>query len=854
MTEREAHTDDARDLRKHQVLRVKLEAGSDLVPPEQLNEPGVVSGRALDLKGGRAKPLVIRDPGVLDALRGVSSLTITGWYKRPQNFDEHSGRPQRILNGGSFYILFNRWGGIGLVMEGEDGRKKQVWSDWISISDFGRDARWTFFAFTYDGTRQLFNAAVYFGFREYEAYQVLLGSADPDRVSDNPDDVWVNAGVDRQCADGALVDRAPASLVIGADDADGGYKFYGALDSIRVFAGRGDAKAALSHAEIEQVRQLDLGREWVDRHLLARARAEQAARMEALIRMDTYWSDALNVYQVDSLVHVFEDAPPVPFTDTTHVPRGCKAPFQFAIYDPGQTAREFKISCRIAHAGTGAEVGFPVQFYTVKPILVEANNNAGIRTSITSRPPEIWFENLTRRAPFKVSECLVETDTVALRENGLHPSRFRSVLIEVDIPVDAQPGHYTGTLELVSEYARREVAFTFRVHDVNYEQSHRLKNVYWLSSAPENLTNRRPAPDRWSEEHWGLIRNTAEVLAAFGQTLITVTLASETTGANYQPNLIQTIREENGSYRFDYTLFDRWIETFRDAGFETFEGYSLFGGHRITAMRTGAIDAKTGEKIVLATNETPLEEWYAFLEKFLPSLDQHLAAKGWEGIFLQSICDEPTDLDPYKTAYAFTKRHLPSVRTKEACGNSDYSDTIDEQVFNSHLANTDFQELARRRREKGQGVWFYHCASPYPPFANRHLDEPLYTSRLYPWITHFLGADGYLWWAVNQYRGADPYQGSIGPLPSGSTDPGHPAGDNWMYFPGPAGLRGSMRMVAFREGLLDYHLISRLSEIDADGAQAIQDRIITKIIDYAKTSSAYHDARRAMLELLESRG
>lgn len=107
---------------------------------------------------------------------------------------------------------------------------------------------------------------------------------------------------------------------------------------------------------------------------------------------------------------------------------------------------------------------------------------------------------------------------------------------------------------------------------------------------------------------------------------------------------------------------------------------------------------------------------------------------------------------------------------------------------------------------------------------------------------------------LHALRGADPYRGSIGPLPSGSTDPGHPAGDNWMYFPGPDGLRGSMRMVAFREGLLDYHLISRLREIDADAAQAIQDTIITKIIDYAKTTSAYHAARRAMLEFLDGRG
>ena len=107
-------------------------------------------------------------------------------------------------------------------------------------------------------------------------------------------------------------------------------------------------------------------------------------------------------------------------------------------------------------------------------------------------------------------------------------------------------------------------------------------------------------------------------------------------------------------------------------------------------------------------------------------------------------------------------------------------------------------------------MWLYHCCSPYPPFPNRHLDERLSDSRLYPWLAHLLDADGYLYWGANILRGADPYATSVGPLPNGSQDPGHPPGDNWTFYPGPDGLRPSMRMVAFREGLEDHSLVSGL--------------------------------------------
>ena len=148
-------------------------------------------------------------------------------------------------------------------------------------------------------------------------------------------------------------------------------------------------------------------------------------------------------------------------------------------------------------------------------------------------------------------------------------------------------------------------------------------------------------------------------------------------------------------------------------------------------------------------------------------------------------------------------------------------------------------------------MWLYHCCSPYPPYPNRHLDERLADSRLYPWLAYLLQAEGYLYWGANVYRGADPYTGSIGPLPNGSQDPGHPPGDNWFFYPGPDGLRASMRMVAFRDGIHDHVLLAMLADRDRQAADEIMQSIARTVKDYEKEPPAYHRARQALLLALD---
>jgi hypothetical protein len=496
----------------------------------------------------------------------------------------------------------------------------------------------------------------------------------------------------------------------------------------------------------------------------------------------------------------------------------------------------------------GRSADFPVSLYHVKHIPVEANNNGGINTTISSRPPQIWMEHIIKQAPFRIAEVLVPAESFLLRENNMHALMYQGILADVEVPANARPGLYTGELVLDTGEEQKRQTFSFRVHKTQAPPRPLLNNVYWFKADPANLTT-GTKPALWSDEHWQLIENSARTLHDYGQNTMSVSLISH---RDETINFIKTIRNADGSFDFDFTMFDKWIETFRRCGFNRFQGECAFGGHNGSALNVKAIDKRTGNEIDLFTTASDFDQWLDFMAVFYRHLYAHLKDKGWDKYYVQGVIDEPTNMERYKKAYALTKKMMPTIRTKDACGNIDYSDYIDIQVFNMSLFKESYQQVARQRREQGKGVWFYHCASPYPPYPNRHLDDPLACSRLFPWLTFTLNADGYLFWAANNYRTADPYKSSIGPLPGGIVNPGHPPGDDWMYYPGPEGLLGSMRLLAFREGLVDYDLLSMIAEKDREKADRLAERIIRTPVNYEKDPAQYRRLRKEMLDLLDA--
>jgi hypothetical protein len=770
---------------------------------------GVAESSALDLtavsaRGSGAVPYYT-DDALGSLFAQVGSFTVSGWIKPNVDFDDLRNRA--ILNVPGLLTVYSHGeykGRLGVAL----ANGQQIWSSWFS--PFLASERWVFFAFTYDGTKSKDNAAIYMGTEH--------GPIDLDQI------VTITPG--------QLRPRVK-DIVIGSTGRTGSSAFSGGLDHIRIDVAA-DAGAAFSMAQVEAIRQSALSDAWLQAQAEQKAAAEREQELLYQQLLATHWNKQLNIVQVDAATRVYPDLAPEPmqYPVPLSVPRGASLPLHFVVM--AQKPGIYDVTVSAVTGPQGELSAEHIHIYEVLPVMVEANSNGGSRTSVTSKPPYMWMETYVRKAPFEAFEALMPNNRLHLT-----PGRYQAVLVDIDVPPDAAPGQYHGQISIGSDEFRTTAPFTFTVHKTQAPDQYRLSSVHWLQVEPENLTN-GPIPPWWSEEHWALLREAGRQLRRYGNDTVLTPLLD----GDYP--LIQTIREKDGGYTFDFSRFDRWMEMFFELG------YRYMAGHHLLMMKPVYVkDAATQLTTILSpSNRT---EWYAFLPTFMSALHTHLEERGWTRNFLQHVLDEPRDPDSYRIVSEMVRNYMPGVRTIDAINGNPtiYSPMLDVHVFAiASLAAR--QDLAAGRLTSGKQNWLYHCASPYPPMPNTHLDERAVNVRLYPWLAYLYNAEGYLFWGANMYRGADPYKTSIGPVPGGSQNPGHQPGDNWFFYPGPEGLRGSMRIVQFREGTLDHTLLSMLAEHDRALADQIMGQIARNLVDYATEASSYHAARKQLLEALDA--
>jgi len=587
---------------------------------------------------------------------------------------------------------------------------------------------------------------------------------------------------------------------------------------------------------------------------------------------------ALRVVQVDALESVFPDREPTPMRrgEPVAVPRGGSAAFLFVL--SSTEAGTAKLSVKALRTEEGRTLAGAVTIYEAVPVTVEANTRqAG--TAVGERAEERHRPRQIREAPFKVAEALAATDTVRLQ-----PKVHSAVLCDVQAAPTAQPGRYRGTLEVAWGTQTFSRPLELEVFPVQLPDDSLFGSSHWFSELPQELTGAK-APKPWSEEHWALIERFAKQLHAMGDTAVhTVLLAGP-------DPMIRTTRQHDGSYTFDFTRFDRWVKTFLAAGYTTIDGASLAGGHWVMPPDVHATDEATGTPLRLfrpwhgQKELRPMRKKYGwpksrdefvkskiyrrsvtecgqFFTQFFIQLYAHLKANNWVSVYRQGLIDEPRTVQDYAYLSGLCRKHMPGVKTADAIhayGVDDYeafSPHVDLWIMEmAILRQPKSRKIIAERRKLGlrTGVYILGKATPWP---NRLLDRPLIDNRAQPWLMQLYGADYYIHWAANRYRGVtDPYTHSIGPtgpLSGGktSTDKGHPPGNNWLFYPGPNGLRPSLRVIAFRDGALDYALLTMLAEKGKAAADAIVGSIVRSATDCETSPPVYHRARRAILDAL----
>jgi hypothetical protein len=585
---------------------------------------------------------------------------------------------------------------------------------------------------------------------------------------------------------------------------------------------------------------------------------------------------AVNIYQVETCDFVYNDveAGPLFYMEPISTPRNSRLAMQFVINSDINTDAE--VSVVDVKTDQGGTFNGSFDIYSLILIPVEANSNSnGTQAGKPAQGPNKVY--LAREAPFEVFEPAFEQSAISLKKD-----RKSVLLVDADIPVDCKPGVYRGRLLISS--LEQEVAscgFNFRVHYTLMPGSYTLKTAHWFTADPENLTRKEP-PESWSQQHWELIKNSAQRLYDFGDRNVTFPTIYG------QKPVIQTFVDQEGNYSFDYSMFDQWVELFLSIGYEKIECLA-FSGHWISPLDDiYAVNTSDSKKELVFPKgycttswgqysekyEWPesrdkfaaskeyrgkVEEFAGFIEVFLKSTYRHITEKGWKDVYAQQLIDEPRTVADYAYLSKIARRCMPDIKISNAIhayGVDDYeqfSPFVDRWIMESNLVlRPETRKLIEKRESEGKETGIYLLANNLQ-MPNRLLDKPLIDNRALGWILYEYGLEGYIHWAGNNYRGADPYKTSVGPVPGGSQSPGHPVGCNWIFYPGDDGLIPSMRAFAFREGLTDYTLLKMLEKSDSDAASSLSRRITESLTAFQGSSRAYHIARRDLLEILDKK-
>jgi glycosyl hydrolase family 123 len=423
--------------------------------------------------------------------------------------------------------------------------------------------------------------------------------------------------------------------------------------------------------------------------------------------------------------------------------------------------------------------------------------------------------------------------------------RTTPVWVTIHIPSDAVAGSYEGSAVVRSggHFVARK-PFRLEVVSASVPAARSLKVTNWFSL--DDKTSRQfYGVAAFSPEWWTLVSNVASVLAAHRQNVILTPLLT----------LIQP-RVEGGKLAYDFTNFDRWVETFKQAGAI---GY-IEGSHLLD--RAGSYDAPLlvptfqiadgkPQKLSLPPDDSRVE---AFLSGFLASLDAHLKERGWNTFYFQHVLDEAHGNEiPYYGRYsALVHRQMPGIPTIDAVDAAHMPEVLQTNcdVWVPQLGRFDDQmPLIDQRMQSGRAVWFYTCLYPQKRYLNRLMDFPLIKVRLLQWLDFRYGFTGFLHWGGNYWT----------PQPLLDTQPVIdnntellPPGDAFVVYPDREHLtvRGSIRFEAMRAGIEDYEMLRALKERDPAAADQIAASAVSSFTDYVRDVATFRKIEQRLLEAL----
>ena len=401
-------------------------------------------------------------------------------------------------------------------------------------------------------------------------------------------------------------------------------------------------------------------------------------------------------------------------------------------------------------------------------------------------------EGCGHRKPADFDSSLVADAIDPARSVQLKKRNVQPVWVSIKVPSTARAGVYSGFV-IVDAGKKYKLKLSVNVLDQVLPPPAEWKFDLDLWQHPAAIARVHNVP-LWSEAHFDKMRPYYTMLAGAGQKAITASIMNEPWGhQTYDdyPSLIKWIKKKDGSWVYDYSLFDKYISFVMSCGIKSrINCYTMipwklsFQYYDESLNRDTVLTAKPGSPEYNA-------HWSAMLRDFT----RHLKTKGWFEI--TSIAMDERPMPDMQAVIKLVKSIDPKWKIALA---GDYHPEIEKDIDDYCIASKwlfDQPVLDQRKTAGKPSTWYTCCTEPYPNgFTFSPPAEHVWTG----WYTAAKGFTGFLRWAYNSWP-SDPL--------ADSRFTAWPSGDTYQVYPGPL---SSVRFEKLLEGIQDFEKIRILRE------------------------------------------
>lgn len=364
----------------------------------------------------------------------------------------------------------------------------------------------------------------------------------------------------------------------------------------------------------------------------------------------------------------------------------------------------------------------------------------------------------------------------------------RPMWLDIRVPQDAKPGTYKGMLSVTFDGQTLSLPLSLqvcsRVLPAPSEWSFHLD----LWQNPYAVARYFNVP-LWSQEHFDRMRPIMKLLADAGEKVITCSIIQHPWNCQtYDPfeSMIAKMKQIDGSWKYDYTVFDQWVQFMMDCGIDKqIDCYTLVPWHYVFDYYDCATNSTKTVKC-----EPKQAEYRQLILPFLKDFAAHLKAKGWFSRTCIAMDERP--MDQLQAAWEVVREADPGYRIEGAMNYKVGETGLIDQMHDISISYDDAHvpvDYLNARRANGQKTTFYTCCGPDRPNTFTFSDPA--ESAYLGWHASTLGFDGYLRWAYNSWT-ARPCQDSRFVTWA--------SGDCYLAYP----TGSSIRMERLTEGIQAY--------------------------------------------------